>query len=992
MSHRSVLFGAIAAHLLGISSAAHALNIPVGAGDTPGLIVAINTANATPGANTITLTASTYTSTNATYVFKIAHDTVTDAAGPTGLPAITSNLTIDGNGAVILRSAAAPAFRLFYVSPTGSLTLQNVTLSGGLAQGGDGGVGGGNIGAGGGGAAGMGGAVFNQGTLTVQNCTFNANVAQGGNGAASGAPGIYGGGGGGIGGNGNSSTASSGGDGGGPNPGIGAANGNGGNAGSGGGGGGAGLDSNGGLGGFGGGGAGGGGVMFGGAAGSSLFGGGGGGNAAGNNGPIVAGGFGGGSGNGTPLTGGGGAGMGGAIFNLNGTVSLTNSTVASNSAIRGTGGLNDAQGLGGGIFSHNGSVTLLNVTISSNTAAQGGRGVFLLSNGITANAVINNTIIGQTDNTITDFDTGTINGGTAPTSSGANNLIRNAKAFGGTSSNADPRVSGGLANNGGPTLTLLPAYDSPSIDAGSNAAAAALSLDQRGQPRTFNGTVDIGAAEPQYALETNAGDGQSAFVGSQFFTHLQVKAIELGSGFVYSTVPVSIAVPGTGPSGTFFTLASGTTDKFGLYTAPALTANTIAGAFKATATAPGFASVDFNLTILPGSPASLTIVTGNNQSAPVNMAVPIKPTVQVKDSFGNNVPNAMVKFTVASGGGSVTGGSQLSDANGIASVGSWILGTVAGTNTLTASINQITQQPRFAAANLSVTFTATGVVNLPPVIDSVSFSPANPTAGSPVTLAVIAHDPESQPLTITYNFGDGNIVTSPVHTFPVAGVYTVVISVSDGVNTVSSSVTITVAPVADLNRDGIVTPIDKDSDGDGIPDYIETALGTDPNNPSSSPSSTLPAVQNSFRATMDITLYPTTPGKDKITVVGSLHLYKGQIIGGSKLLLDVAGNTQVFILNDQGRGETADAKFQLHVRRADQQVVDQEARFKATFKNGAFVANILANATVNASGIPDHVVATIVYNKQLLFAIVPLTFKPIGNGGIKTFKQNTNAK
>ncbi len=101
--------------------------------------------------------------------------------GPDGLPAISSNLTINGNGATIQRDSAAPNFRLFYVSggisglAAGSLTLNNLTLQSGVAQGGSSDLGGGGLGAG--------GAIFNQGTLDLNGVTLTNNQAIGGNGA-----------------------------------------------------------------------------------------------------------------------------------------------------------------------------------------------------------------------------------------------------------------------------------------------------------------------------------------------------------------------------------------------------------------------------------------------------------------------------------------------------------------------------------------------------------------------------------------------------------------------------------------------------------------------------------------------------------------------------------------------------------------------------------------------------------------------------------------
>jgi hypothetical protein len=75
---------------------------------TAELITAINNANAAGGTNTIVLADATFDITTVNNYWY----------GPTGLPPITSNLTIrnDGNGATIQRNTAAPNFRLFYVA------------------------------------------------------------------------------------------------------------------------------------------------------------------------------------------------------------------------------------------------------------------------------------------------------------------------------------------------------------------------------------------------------------------------------------------------------------------------------------------------------------------------------------------------------------------------------------------------------------------------------------------------------------------------------------------------------------------------------------------------------------------------------------------------------------------------------------------------------------------------------------------------------------
>jgi len=112
--------------------------------------------------------------------------------GPTGLPLITSAITIEGNGARIRRQGGAPDFRLIAVSNSGDLTLQSVTLSGGYSPyrgGGYHGFGGGALNHGSltiegstisGNTAEFGGSVFNLGTLTIRNSTIMQNTASSG--------------------------------------------------------------------------------------------------------------------------------------------------------------------------------------------------------------------------------------------------------------------------------------------------------------------------------------------------------------------------------------------------------------------------------------------------------------------------------------------------------------------------------------------------------------------------------------------------------------------------------------------------------------------------------------------------------------------------------------------------------------------------------------------------------------------------------------------
>ena len=389
---------------------------------TANLIDAIITANENGEDDTLILTNENgeddifILTENQAYEFNAAYSGDQDGYGPIALPAITSNITIEGNGAKITRSAGN--FRFFYVKKGCFFTLKSLTISNGNFKGGNGGNGtkygyfmGPEV-ACGGGAAGMGGAILNCGNLILEGVTMDGNIAEGGDGGFNGvkidiSPG--GAGGGGIGGHGNyGSKANHGGNGGGINRGNGGsgteANGDDGGQGGGGGGGAnpkQGYSRTGGSGGKGGWGAGGGGGGLGGPdgivgdfygnaglGGNGGFGGGGGGSARQLNGIFAAiirkggtAGFGGGNGgNGSFLFvvggsggGGGGAGLGGAIFNKSGHIEIINSTFTGNQSVGGKGGKTDLYnhgkdglGYGSALFNYQGTVNITNSTIAHN--------------------------------------------------------------------------------------------------------------------------------------------------------------------------------------------------------------------------------------------------------------------------------------------------------------------------------------------------------------------------------------------------------------------------------------------------------------------------------------------------------------------------------------------------------------------------------------------------------------------------------------------------
>src|SRR5688500_4966585 len=190
-----------------------------------------------------------------------------------------------------------------------------------------------------------------------------------------------------------------------------------------------------------------------------------------------------------------------------------------------------------------------------------------------------------------------------------------------------------------------------------------------------------------------------------------------------------------------------------------------AGQNVLTATATGGVSATVTATATAGPPASVAVAAGNNQTAPAGATVPIAPSVRVVDGFGNLVSGAAVTFTVLSGGGQVTNGLTVTNAQGIATVGSWQLGLTSGTQTLAARVeaNGVSNNP--------IVFTATGLAGPPASMVAVSLTtqaaPAGSNVGDPPS--VIVRDAAGVPvsgLTVTFavTAGGGSVVGSPATT------------------------------------------------------------------------------------------------------------------------------------------------------------------------------------------------------------------------------------
>jgi hypothetical protein len=196
-----------------------------------------------------------------------------------------------------------------------------------------------------------------------------------------------------------------------------------------------------------------------------------------------------------------GATAGGGVYSLNGTLALSNSTLAEDSALGDGGGL----WVGGAAA---GPVTLTNVTVALNRAAllgaagRGG-GVFVAA-GLPAPPVLHNTLVAGNYEGAFQAVRDDVAGALSPASD--YNLVGDGTGMTGISDGVSHDLVGSAAapieaglgplqDNGGPTLTIALLPGSPALRGGSTAYAA--DADQRGLARVVDGAIDIGAYQTQ---------------------------------------------------------------------------------------------------------------------------------------------------------------------------------------------------------------------------------------------------------------------------------------------------------------------------------------------------------------------------------------------------------------------------------------------------------------------------------------------------------------
>ena len=279
-------------------------------------------------------------------------------------------------------------------------------------------------------------------------------------------------------------------------------------------------------------------------------------------------------------------------------------------------------------------------------------------------------------------------------------------------------------------------------------------------PAVFSLTNTAGSAA---SIVVSSGSGQPATVSTPFGFVLRAQVKDT-AGNPVAGAPVTFAVPGSGPSATFSTGLTVTSDVLGNATTGSVpTANTKAGSYVITASVPGAATAaSFSLTNNPGSAASLVISSGNSQNTTINTPFIAPLSVIVADTFGNPVPSVDVAFSAPSSGQSATLSSSTAKTNalGLASVTATANAT-AGSYVVNAATN-----------GASGTFDLTNIGPLPGSVTAttvtVQSTPINASFASPLTVKVLGASGPAPGAVVTFtvvpNNGAGAVLSVPAVT------------------------------------------------------------------------------------------------------------------------------------------------------------------------------------------------------------------------------------
>ncbi len=238
-------------------------------------------------------------------------------------------------------------------------------------------------------------------------------------------------------------------------------------------------------------------------------------------------------------------------------------------------------------------------------------------------------------------------------------------------------------------------------------------------------------------------------------------------------------------------------------------------------------------------------------------------------------------------------------------------------------------------------------------------------------------------LTFSWTFGDASAQAtgaSVVHPYLTLGTFTAHVTVTDTANkSVGADVVVTVkAPVVGTGND---------SDGDGFSDAFENAVGTNPNDASSTPTGQPATAGTLMPLTVTkpkIKLNFAKPGtSDSISFSGTLPVSAGFKPSGAMVSLDVGGVAKMLPLNGKGSNSV-----KVTIKSKNGIVAAQTAKYAVTFKKGNFAATLASFGLTKVVGPAKtvNVPFTVIFNNTVFQATPALNYTVLMKGKSGTAK------
>lgn len=217
-------------------------------------------------------------------------------------------------------------------------------------------------------------------------------------------------------------------------------------------------------------------------------------------------------------------------------------------------------------------------------------------------------------------------------------------------------------------------------------------------------SVPVVVKQAAATLKSLVGDAQTSPVGTTLSTQLGVSVTDrIGAPVADQAVTFAVTQGGGALS------VSTTTTNIDGVARTSLTLGVSVGTNAVKASVAGLPDVQFTASaiVAPTALGTINLQAGNLQAIPAGTAVVTRPQVVVRNGVGALASGVPVAFTIRSGGGSVTGATAVTDANGVATVGGWTLGNTPAPNLLDARVT-IPGYP-----TTPVTFTGIGCTVVP---------------------------------------------------------------------------------------------------------------------------------------------------------------------------------------------------------------------------------------------------------------------------------------